>query len=411
MEIKVCDVIMGVGKTESAITLMNNDTDSRYIFITPYLNEVERIKQSCADRNFVSPKNFGEGKLNNLHQLLASGVNIASTHALFKSYSDETLQLLRQHHYKLILDEVFSAVEQIEIHKDDIQMLLGEKIIGVKDRDSVVWQDDSYSGEFASIKANCKAGDISLHDNHLMLWTFPIEVFEAFDDVIILTYLFDAQIQKYYFDLNGVSIKNIGTQYERGQYHFCDYPTIPEYARNLKSKIHILDDDRLNDIGDDNFALSVSWYERAKKARGQPKIKLLKNNLYTYFRHRIGSPAKKRLWTTFKDYQQSLTGKGYTNGFLSYNIRATNDYRHKNCLAYCVNVFFNPFMKNYFLANGVEVREEVYALSEMIQWIWRSAIRDGEEIWIYIPSSRMRKLLSDWLDELAGGLVDEQSNV
>ena len=82
-----------------------------------------------------------------------------------------------------------------------------------------------------------------------------------------------------------------------------------------------------------------------------------------------------------------LTGKGYTNGFLSYNIRATNEYRKRTCLAYCVNVFFNPFMKNYFLAYGVEVQEDVYALSEMIQWIWRSAIRDGEEIWVYIAST------------------------
>lgn len=402
---------MGAGKTESAITLMNSDTDSRYIFITPYLNEVERIKQSCADREFVSPRNFGEGKLSNLHQLLESGVNIASTHALFKAYSEETLRLLRENHYKLILDEVFSAVEHIEIHKDDIQMLLGENIIGLSNSDSVVWKNDNYGGEFASIKEKCQSGDITLHENHLMLWTFPIEIFEAFDDVIILTYLFDAQIQKYYFDMNGVKIKSIGTQYERGEYHFCDYPTVPEYARNLKSKIHVLTDDRLNDIGNDNFALSVSWYERSRKTRNQPQLKTLKNNLYTYFRNRIDSPSKQNLWTTFKDYQKYLAGKGYTNGFLSYNIRATNEYRNKNCLAYCVNVFFNPFMKNYFLARGVEVKEDVYALSEAIQWIWRSAIRDGKEIWVYVPSKRMRSLLINWLDELAIGKLDESGGV
>ena len=105
-----------------------------------------------------------------------------------------------------------------------------------------------------------------------------------------------------------------------------------------------------------------------------------------------------------------LTGKGYTNGFLSYNIRATNEYRKRTCLAYCVNVFFNPFMKNYFLAYGVEVQEDVYALSEMIQWIWRSAIRDGEEIWVYIPSNRMRSLLENWLDDLANGGSDERED-
>jgi hypothetical protein len=47
--------------------------------------------------------------------------------------------------------------------------------------------------------------------------------------------------------------------------------------------------------------------------------------------------------------------------------------------------------------------KEAYALSEMVQWIWRSAIRKGEDIWIYIPSRRMRTLLQDWLARLAAG--------
>ena len=96
-----------------------------------------------------------------------------------------------------------------------------------------------------------------------------------------------------------------------------------------------------------------------------------------------------------------LKGKGYTKGFLSYNIRATNDYRDRDHLAYCVNVFYNPILKNYFVDHGVEIQEERYALSEMIQWIWRSSIRDGKEIWIYIPSRRMRELLQEWLSEVS----------
>lgn len=33
----------------------------------------------------------------------------------------------------------------------------------------------------------------------------------------------------------------------------------------------------------------------------------------------------------------------------------------------------------------------------MVQWIWRSRIRKGENINIYIPSIRMRKLLDAWM--------------
>ena len=59
-----------------------------------------------------------------------------------------------------------------------------------------------------------------------------------------------------------------------------------------------------------------------------------------------------------------------------------------------------PNEKQYLIGNGVNVLEDKYALSVMIQWIWRSAIRDGKEVWIYIPSKRMRNLLKDWIEEV-----------
>jgi hypothetical protein len=36
----------------------------------------------------------------------------------------------------------------------------------------------------------------------------------------------------------------------------------------------------------------------------------------------------------------------------------------------------------------------------MLQWIFRSAVRDEKEIWLYIPSKRMRDLLVEWMDDL-----------
>ena len=53
------------------------------------------------------------------------------------------------------------------------------------------------------------------------------------------------------------------------------------------------------------------------------------------------------------------------------------------------------------------MEENEYALGEMIQWIWRSAIRDGKEIWIYVPSRRMRELLKQWLIDLSSSDNDE----
>lgn len=398
MTVRVCDAIMGAGKTNSAITQMNEDVDSRYIFITPYLDEVERIKKSCAERNFKDPKNSGKGKLDGLHQLLINKHNIASTHALFSAYTEETITLIQSGGYKLILDEVFDVIEKIDVHKDDIQMLIDENIIGVLPDDRVIWISETYDGKFSDdLKGMVTTGHVMLYGGHLMLWTFPVEIFKAFEEVTVLTYMFDAQIQKYYFDMNDIEIKRIGSRYVNGVYRFCDYEYTPEYVRDLINKIHIVEDDKLNAIGNSHSALSVSWYERAKEAKNRPMITVLKNNLINVFRNKFKSSSNQNLWTTFKAYQSLIRGKGYTKGFLSYNIRATNEYRDRDHLAYCVNVYYNPYMKNYFVDHGIEVKEDEYALSEMIQWIWRSAIRDGKDIWIYIPSKRMRDLLKDWL--------------
>ena len=66
-------------------------------------------------------------------------------------------------------------------------------------------------------------------------------------------------------------------------------------------------------------------------------------------------------------------------------------------LAYCVNVYLHPGITQFFFQRGITMNEDLYGLSEMIQWIWRSRIRKGESINIYIPSMRMRNLLFDWM--------------
>lgn len=403
MEVRVCDVIMGAGKTEGAITQMNEDTDSRYIFITPYLDEADRIVQKCPARDFYAPQNKGFGKLSDLHDLLREQRNIASTHALFRSYNEETISLIKEGGYKLILDEVFKVVEPIKVSGPDVEMLLGNKMIAPGEDERVRWLKSGYEGQFSLLRDMCETGHVVLYKNRLLLWTFPVEVFRAFRDVIILTYMFDAQVQKYYFDINGVAIRKIGTRCEDGVYRFCDDASMPEYVRSLPEKIHILDDEKLNRIGEPYFNLSAGWYLSAKHQKGAPKLRQLKNNIGNVFKNKFSSSGGENLWTTFKDYQGVLKGKGYTKGFLQFNMRATNQYVDRKYLAYCVNVFYNPMLKGYFRDHGVFVDEDEYALSEMIQWVWRSAIRRGEEIQIYIPSSRMRGLMVKWLDGLNEG--------
>lgn len=157
MTVKVCDMIMGAGKTESAITQMNHDDESRYIFITPYLDEVERIKRSCTVRDFKDPQNKGNRKLGDLHRLLAAGSNIASTHSLFEMYNAETISLIRAGGYKLILDEVFQVAQNLEISPKDLKMLRAE-MIEVDEDCKVRWVKEDYQGRFEDLRDMCMTG-------------------------------------------------------------------------------------------------------------------------------------------------------------------------------------------------------------------------------------------------------------
>ena len=53
--IQVCDAIMGTGKSSAAITYMNEHRNEKFIYITPYLEEAERIKNGCKDMHFIEP--------------------------------------------------------------------------------------------------------------------------------------------------------------------------------------------------------------------------------------------------------------------------------------------------------------------------------------------------------------------
>ncbi len=402
VKIKVVDSIMGSGKTSSAINLINDSPDSNFIFITPYLSEVERVKQSTK-RKFNEPKIYtkhGElyTKFKSLHSLLADNKDIVSTHALFRRANEETKELIHAGNYTLILDEVMDVVEQLEIKKNDIEMLKQTNCITIEDG-FVKWNEDKkdYDTRYNDIKEMALNNTLIYFRDTVFMWTFPVSIFEAFKEVYILTYLFDAQIQKYYYDFYNLTYdRYIATNF--GDTYFFkkkDGHSDKEIKKQLKSKINIYDGS-LNAIGDKDYSLSKSWYMK----KSPHTIKKVKNNLNNYLRNKMKTSSDDAMWTTFKDYQYKLKGQGYTKGFVSVTSRATNEFKHKRNLAYMINKFLHPMIYGFFESKGVKVNEELYAISEMLQWIWRSAIREGEEINIYIPSKRMRELLIDWLDDV-----------
>ena len=401
--ITIVDAPPGYGKTSWAINHMNEEKFERFIYITPYKDELKRVIKSCDEREFVQPnEKLGKGsKRNHFYDLIESGVNICSTHALFRGVSSKAIETLKEMEYILILDEVADVVENLDVSKRDIQMLINEKIIAIDEENKVQWIDDEYIGKFTYLKNSIKNGDVYLYNNTMLLWTFPCDIFKSFKHVYVMTYMFKGQIQRYYYDLNNlkynyksVKLKEIQGwgSLEKRIYELVDYIEIN--GSQYKQLINIYEG-KGNDIGNSKYALSKTWYDKAYKKELMTKVK---NNTYNYFKRVIKGKSEFNMWTVFDDYMTQCKGKGYSKGYIACNARATNEYKNKTNLAYLCNRFYNPLIKQFFTDKDVQVDEDSWALSELIQWIFRSAIRENNEINLYIPSKRMRDLLIEWLN-------------
>ena len=398
-DVRIVDEMMGRGKTSAAINFINSsDDDQKFLFITPYLTEIERIMKECPRKKFRQPYYLRGRKLEGIKELINNGCNIISTHALFQKFDLEVIDLCRAKNYTLIMDEVTDVIEKYDISDADFKVLHENFADIDEDTGLLRWKaSDDYHGKFAEEKRLCELNSLAYYGGSIMIWLFPIEAFNAFRHIYILTYMFKAQLQRYYYDYYHLPYQYIFVKgNSKDTYTFTEEKEIVNEEYNYEQLIHILYDSKLNLIGDRETDLSKAWYERNKN---NSSMRQLKNNILNFFVNKRKSKTADNIWTTFKDYKKLLSGKGYGRGFVPLNMRASNDYRHRTSIAYPVNRYINPCIKQFFSKHGVKVDEDAYALSEMLQFIWRSAIRDGKEIWIYVPSVRMRTLLEQWISD------------
>lgn len=168
--------------------------------------------------------------------------------------------------------------------------------------------------------------------------------------------------------------------------------TLMERGRKFIYITPYLDEGNLN--FQKGITLTTSWYDEKSD---KDSLKVVRNNTYNYFRNIVKGTSEDNMWTTLKDYRKNLKGKGYTNGFVELNARATNKYKHKKNLAYLYNRYIKPPIYNFLVNHDIAFDNNMYAIGDLIQWIFRSAIRDGQAINIYLPAERMRRLLKEYL--------------
>jgi hypothetical protein len=430
--IMVIDSPCGFGKTSYAIQAINESSeDEKIIYITPFLAEVKRIIDNCPCKHFIQPNSgeFKGSKSKHLLSLVQNGRNIVSTHALFMNISEELIDALRINDYTLYLDEVFETVGSYNISEDDSNdpsnwekneiinesdmiSLLSKNFMTMHEDYSISWTDQENTlSKYENLKNLSERKSLYFIDEKILIWSFPVEVFRegVFSKIYILTYLFDSQIQSIYYKYFDIPyIKYSVFKNENDKYEIEAHNDIKEkeWKSKIKEKIHIIEDPKLNKIGDIYYdvqnhpyksALSVHWFNNN---RSSDIMKKLGNNIGNYYKHHTINKTNLKMWTCFKSDIKILKDKNLTEKqWAAINARATNSYKDRTLLCYPVNRFTNPSINKFFSKRNLELNQDQYALSEIIQWIWRSAIREMQDITIYIPSQRMRTLLKQFLND------------
>jgi hypothetical protein len=239
------------------------------------------------------------------------------------------------------------------------------------------------------IKALCDNGSLVLiadekGNRDLFMWEYPIEFIKAFDKVEVLTYLFKGSVFEKYLDFYGIQHETqLGIQ-------------LPS---NVFDLINIIDNPKMNRVGEREQALSVTSQKTYTKDSAVAKV--VRANLNNFFRNSTygKSGTDDRLWTCLGEAFSVFKGAGYTKCHIAHNTKAVNDYMNTSQLAYIFNANLHPEPYKYLLERGDQFAPDLnrYALSELLQWVYRSRVRNDAPINLYVPSSRMRGLLEGWM--------------
>lgn len=408
-EIIIVDAIMGTGKSTHMINeVINKNSQCRYLCVLPTLKECERYSNYIEADTF-EPQKYGT-KSKDLQRLIANGRNIVTTHSLIQNIDEFTIDLLRKCNYTLVIDECLDVVHQYErnFKSSDLKSIFNDGYVITDDKGFLIWNDEkekNYDGRWNDIKHLChlhslmrlKKDDGNWSDK-IIMWNFPVVFFSLFERCYICTYLWNGSIQKSYFDMHSIPYLHM-TLYDN---QLSPYDSKMEIThREYYWKLINLYIGGLNEIGMPDKAnrnpLTATWYQRKAKDENSKKyLAILKNNTYNYFRNVVKTVSNENMYTTFKPYCKYIKGASYSKGFVSCNAKGTNDYRHKHSLAYLINLYPHPTLVHFFEAYGINLNQDLYALSELLQWIWRSRIREGQSINLYMPSLRMRELLGEW---------------
>jgi hypothetical protein len=432
--IHVLDSLMGMGKSTALINMIKEDAMASVLFqeakvptrkwlvIVPTLSEVDRYVDALSTFGapFEMPNDTFHGrKMLHLLRMVEEGRNIVATHALFNQLSRAVYKAIEALDYTLVIDEEIEVVRPYELNTAKTNHLFNKGYVFTDQvTRRVQWNSAEHPVSSFPFKTDipklCEAGHLVQSKAGLLIVETPAEFLRCFDEVWVATYMFDGAPMRAYLEASHFPINMLTVAKDhRGKHQVVPFGSPEAVASEMVVKEELrrlvtVYSGRRNTIGANSHKaspLTSSWYN--SKAQREPQaLTSLANSIAEFLKE--NAPAERVVWTTFKGHEDRMRVKGLKTdcdedgkacGFLAYNTRATNAYRNVEALAYPMNVYQHGDVRSYFDEQDIPTSEDLYAISTLVQWLWRSRIRKDprESVTVYLPSERMRGLFLEWL--------------
>lgn len=421
--VEILDSIMGSNKTNGVLKWMDENPDERYLYISPLLSEVDatsRLQTDLKHITFEYPEiDDADTKSDDFLEKLRSNCNIGATHSLYLQMTDEHLYEISSRGYIVIIDEELGVIDSFDTYSpDDLSYLLEKKDIVIDEKDGMIsWvgNDVGVRNKYKQFLNLCNSRSVyaTKRNDTMMVTQLPVNLFTCAKRVIIMTYMFEGNILDCFLRLKSVKTKP-----------FTEVKTSVVNKSDIRNLITLVPpSSELKGIG-----MSASRYY---KETSKDQCKLIANYIRSLARQH-GAKSKDVMYTFPKALQKSERKNGKAirpRDFLEYKLpviddsgvqlldkkgqpkfetlpcwlyascRATNKYSFKWLLVHAYDRYPNAAVETYLSDYGQPPKRNVFATSEICQWVWRSRIRNGEPIVLGIASKRMYTLFLEWLEK------------
>ena len=410
--ITVIDRPCGVGKSTDLIAEIKrhrvNNPDAQILLVLPELGEVKRFLDAIGDDWLTAPlveNSSADNKTDVLIELLSKGRNVITTHALYERIR-KFQHLLTGYH--VVIDEVPTAAKEVSTNfgRGVFKHLLHEKqYISIDPVTKLITADSSWyldkddysSGSDIDIRRFMNTvvhTDVYHVNDTFQVMPLPEAFFTRPKSLTIMTFLFEGTQLDYYMRSRGYKYQLQISAHELAQFkremrkNLCvclestkiraGYAVMTE--KNPKAR---------KTVG--NFMKNILQYLRSNGVDATPDRILVASSKDAWYGKDENPNSKVSNLSRLKTLAR-LGNATYT----SMITRGTNKFRDLDILVLMGKVNMNPGLAE-FLGMRTRKAQDHHALSELIQLIYRTAIRDNKVVLFISADKENIRLISEFL--------------